>query len=136
MPARFRRKIVRQRGKRWHGYGAKKKHRGAGSRGGRGKAGWLKHKKSFMLKYYPDHFGRRGFKIPIKAKKTENAITLGQINEIASKKNMDKINVKEFGFQKVLGSGKLSRQLTIISKKITEKAKNKIDKVGGKYESD
>ena len=36
---RTRKKNTRQRGSHTHGWGAKKKHRGAGNRGGRGNAG-------------------------------------------------------------------------------------------------
>ena len=73
MVVRFRKKVRRMRGSHTHGWGAKKKHRGAGSRGGRGQAGMLKHKKSWMLKNDPHHFGERGFKIPTEVRNTEKA---------------------------------------------------------------
>ena len=68
MVVRRAKKIRKKRGSRTCGYGITKKHRGAGSRGGRGKAGLLKHKKTWMIKYDPDHFGKKGFKVPVKAK--------------------------------------------------------------------
>src|SRR5207245_11589634 len=39
----------------------KKDGRGAGGRGGTGNAGLHKHKRKWMIKYDPDHFGRHGF---------------------------------------------------------------------------
>ena len=39
MVFKSRSKVQKQRGKRTHGWGHGKKHRGAGNRGGRGKAG-------------------------------------------------------------------------------------------------
>ena len=39
MTVNRRKKVVKQRGSHTHGWGSKKKHRGAGNRGGRGMAG-------------------------------------------------------------------------------------------------
>ncbi|MEM5872284.1 MAG: uL15m family ribosomal protein [Candidatus Aenigmatarchaeota archaeon] len=132
MVVRFKKKIRKKRGTRTCGYGSHKKHRGGGSRGGRGKAGLLKHKKSWMLKYEPDHFGKRGFKVPKKAKKEIKAITLRDLDILAKKLNKTEINLSELGFDKVLSTGNLTQALTIKAKKFTENAKKKIEEVGGK----
>lgn len=131
MPARHRKKISRQRGKGSHGWGAKKKHRGAGSRGGRGRAGLMKHKKSWVVKYAPDYFGRYGFKIPPKAKKSIRAINLKEIDAIAKNISKTEIDITELGFQKVLSTGKLTQPLTIKAQIFAKKAKEKIEKAGG-----
>lgn len=131
MVVKFRRKFSRMRGTKSHGWGMKKKHRGAGSRGGRGKAGMLKHKKSWMLKYEPEHFGRAGFKIPSAVKIEQKAITLKDIDTLAAKQSLKEINVSDFGYQKVLSTGKITRPLIIKAKKIVERAKEKISKAGG-----
>jgi large subunit ribosomal protein L15 len=125
-------KVRKLRGSHTHGYGSKKKHRGAGSRGGRGKAGMMKHKKSYMIKYEPNHFGRKGFKVPVHAKKKIKAINLKDIDIIAKRLNKKEINLKELGYQKVLAKGRLTLSLTIKADKFTEKAKEKIEKTGGK----
>jgi len=58
-------KRSRQRGSHTHGWGAKKKHRGAGNRGGRGMAGTGKRadqkKPTIMNLYGNEYFGKRGF---------------------------------------------------------------------------
>ena len=132
MVVRFRKKSRRMRGSKTHGWGMKKKHRGAGSQGGRGKAGMMKHNKSWMIKYEPNHFGKIGFKVPLKAKKEIKAITLKDLDILAKKLNKTEIDISELGFDKVLSSGKLTQALTIKAKKFVEKAKKKIEKAGGK----
>jgi len=132
MVVRFRKKVRRMRGSHTHGWGAKKKHRGAGSRGGRGQAGMLKHKKSWMLKNDPHHFGERGFKIPTEVRNTEKAITIKDVDVLARSLRKTEIDVSEYGYDKVLSNGKLTQPLTIKAKKFVEKAKKKIEEAGGK----
>jgi large subunit ribosomal protein L15 len=132
MVVRFRKKSRRMRGSKTHGWGAKKKHRGAGSQGGRGQAGMLKHKKSWMLQNEPNHFGKIGFKVPLEVKNKVKAITLKDIDVLAKKLNKNEIDLSELGFDKVLSNGKLTQALTIKAKKFVEKAKQKIEEAGGK----
>jgi len=131
MVVRKKKKIRKRRG-RGSGYGSHKKHRGSGSRGGVGNAGLRKYKKSWMIKYDPEHFGRRGFKVPISAKKEIRAINLRDIDILAKKINKNEIDLSELGFDKVLSKGKITQPLTIKAKKFVEKAKNKIEEAGGK----
>ena len=130
MPTR-KRKTRKMRGSMRCGYGGKKKHRGAGSRGGRGRAGLMKHKKSLMVKKFPNYFGRSGFKIPQKARKKGKSITLKDIDIITKKLGLKEINLSEYGYEKVLSTGKISQPLTIKAEKIVEKAKEKITAAGG-----
>jgi large subunit ribosomal protein L15 len=134
MPARFRKKVRRQRGSHTHGWGSKKKHRGSGSRGGKGKAGLFAQKKSYVIVHEPERYGSRGFKVPaaIKRKNVIRVINLKEVDALAEKKGLKEIDVSEFGYQKVLGSGKLSIPLIVKAEIITEKAKAKIEKAGGK----
>ena len=136
MVVRRQRKIRKKRGSRTCGYGITKKHRGGGSRGGRGNAGMLKHKKSWMIKYDPDHFGKKGFKVPIKAKNTISAITLMDIDILARKIGKTEIDVSEFGYGKVLSKGVLTQPLTIKTAKFVDRAKEKIEQAGGKVVED
>lgn len=129
MVVRKRKKITKQRGKKWHGYGSKKKHRGAGSRGGRGKAGMFKHKKILAIKT-GHQFGKRGFKIP--EKKRIKVINLRDLDKLTGKLGKTEIDLKQLGYQKVVSHGKLTKPITVKVEKITERAKNKIEEVGGK----
>lgn len=133
MPARFRKKVRKQRGRRWHGWGSKKKHRGSGSRGGKGRAGLFAQKKSYVLIHEPERYGKKGFKPPARMKQVRavKAINLKEIEALAEKKGLKEIDVSEFGFRKVLAGGTLRSPLTIKADIITERAKLKIERAGG-----
>lgn len=79
--ARKDRKIHKKRGSRTSGHGHHNKNRGAGNRGGVGMAGTHKGKWTWIVKYKPDHFGRRGFVIPREAKNVYASINVGTIDE-------------------------------------------------------
>jgi large subunit ribosomal protein L15 len=128
MPTRLR-KCRKFRGSHTHGWGSKKKHRGGGSQGGKGHSGMMKHKKSLMLKECPDHFGNVGFKVPKKS--AVKVITLKDIDILAKKIGKREINLSEYGYQKVLSTGRITQPLKITAEKIVEKAKEKIIGSGG-----
>lgn len=138
MPTNKRRKVVRYRGSQTHGGGAKKKRRGAGHRGGRGMAGSGKRadqKKPTILKLYgPEYFGKHGFVHHIK--KNKKVINLDYLNEILRdliKENKIKregnkyvVNLRELGYNKLLGKGSVKEELHIIGN-VSKKAKDKIE---------
>ena len=129
MVVRHRKKIRRQRGYKWHGYGAKKKHRGKGSSGGRGWAGAHKHKWSYIVKYDPDHFGEKGF---TSIKKKGKEINLDQVQKIFGDKK--EINLKSHGYTKLLGRGSLSKSFIIKVPSYSASAKEKVEAAGGSIE--
>ncbi len=138
MPTRLR-KIRKQRGSRFHGWGQVGQHRGRGSRGGTGKAGLLKHKWTWTVKYDPDHFGVKGFTPPTQKKKGQ-WINIGQLEDIAAgptegKAKVPVINLVEMGYGKLLGQGQVKGAYKIIVGKFSEKAKRKIEEAGGSIES-
>lgn len=139
------RKQKKNRGKRGlHTYhGAKKKWRGGGSRGGRGRAGMMKHKKSLAIKLKPKLVGeslhkRRGnkfgFKIPPQVKRINeiNVINLRDLDILTTKLGLKEINLEDYDFQKVLSGGRLTKPLTVKAAKFSEKAKQIIEECGGK----
>jgi len=136
-----RRKHLKFRGHRAQGYGSHKKHRGGGSQGGRGKAGMHKHKWSYTVKYAPETFGKFGFKRPVETVEEVAAVNIWQLDEQAERllrerlaaKEGDaiKIDVAKIGFDKVLGSGKLTKRLIVEAKSFSEDAKRKIEEAGG-----
>ena len=77
-----REKKIRKRRGRGSGYGSHKKHRGGGSRGGRGLAGLKNHKKFYMIKYMPDHLGKRGFERPKAVVREIKAINLKDLDSL------------------------------------------------------
>jgi len=138
MPTRFR-KVRRQRGSRFHGWGQVGQHRKSGGRGGRGKAGLHKHKWSWVVKYAPDHFGTDSFKPPHQVK-MEKWVNVGQLDALHEnlpdekdrKKKEAVVNLVEMGYSKLLGAGAVRGAYTVVAKSFTEAAKAKIEKAGGK----
>ena len=132
----------RQRGSHTHGYGSKKKHRGAGNRGGRGMAGTGKRgdaKKPSIWKQ-KKYFGKHGFKKKnIKAKINAINITAieqnlaGWVNKkLAEEKNgVFEINLQKAGYNKVLSTGKATKKMNITSPYASAGAVEKIKSAGG-----
>jgi large subunit ribosomal protein L15 len=127
-----RKKAVRQRGHRTHGYGSPKKHRGKGSRGGKGKAGHFGHMMTRILKYETERIGKTGFrpKTSVKAR----AVNLREAVRLAGKEK--KIDLGALGYDKLLGTGEIRRPLEIKVDYFSKGAKEKVEKAGGKIISD
>ncbi|MBI4895752.1 MAG: uL15 family ribosomal protein [Candidatus Aenigmarchaeota archaeon] len=130
MVVRHRKKLRRQRGYKWHGYGAKKKHRGKGSHGGRGYAGSHKHKWSYINKYEPDHFGKKGF---FSLNKKGKEINIDQLMKLAE--NTKEIDLGKHGFTKLLGRGKVSHSVNVKVDYCSTRAKEKITAAGGSVQT-
>jgi large subunit ribosomal protein L15 len=122
-----RKKIEKMRGSKTCGYGAKKKHRGKGSKGGKGHAGIWKHKKSMIIRHEPDAIGKSGFK-PKNSKKLR-AINLVDLQKIAKGQE---IVLASLGYDKVLAKGDITKPLVIKAKSFSKGAAEKIEKAGGK----
>ena len=118
------------RGSRYHGRG-KKAGRGAGKRGGRGNAGLNKHKVMTRLKYMPGHWGMHGFNRHPSLRTVNSSINVGVVSEIA---DGDKIDLTEMGYDKLLGSGQISKTLHIKVKEASSKAVEKVEAAGGSVE--
>ena len=82
---RTKRKINKQRGSRSNGGGCTKKRRGAGNKGGKGKAGAGKQHWTWTVIHDPDHFGKHGFKRPQKMIKKISTVNLKYLEEQADK---------------------------------------------------
>ena len=138
MTIRRRKKSKKMRGHTTHGYGAKKKHRGAGSRGGRGMAGSGKRahqKKPTILKEYgPSYFGKHGFKR--QTTKKEKTLNIGYLEEHAeniAKKEHDTyvFDARNKGYTKILGAGNITKKFKITCNKFSKKAVEKIKATQG-----
>ena len=138
---RFKRtKNVRMRASQTHGWGAKKKHRGAGHRGGRGHAGTGKRADQKKPSIWADHhyFGKFGFVSLQKKKKAVNLAYLEEkteslLKEGAMKKVGDYYEVKlmELDYHKLLSKGKVTRKYRITCNAASPGAIEKVKAVGG-----
>ncbi len=139
MVVRRRKKVRKMRGSKTHGYGAKKKHRGKGSKGGKGLAGSKDHKRQIVLQMDPEHFGKRGFKLGFyphkkREEQREKVITLRELDKLSEKLGKTELNLLDLGFKKVIAGGSVTKPISIKVSYITERAKEKIEAVGGKVE--
>ena len=123
-------KVVKQRGSRTHGYGSHKKHRGAGSRGGRGMTGAKAHRFVKFLKEAPGHIGKYGFKS--KTGIDYVTINLCELSVLAEKSGKKEIILKELGYGKVLGKGSINKALIVHADAFSAKAREKLEAAGGK----
>ncbi len=142
MVARKRSKSSRYRGFQTHGWGAKKKHRGSGNRGGFGNAGTGKRadqKKTAIWK--EKYFGKSGF--IMHGQKTEiSAINIQDlqknldkmVSEKKIKKESDKfiIDLNSLGYNKLLGKGIAKSKMHITADFASAGAIEKIEQAGGK----
>ncbi len=128
MTARRQKRARKQRGSNTHGGGSHKKRRGSGNRGGFGNAGSGKRadqkKFSALKKYGTAYFGKHGFH-------RKNTVEVSVIN-IGDLPATPKLNLKDLGYDKLLGKGvpKIKYDLTV--NMCSKKAKEKIEKTGGK----
>jgi large subunit ribosomal protein L15 len=134
-------KRSKYRGSRTCGGGTHKNRRGAGNRGGRGRAGINAH---HFVKWYKEMggpvFGKDGF--VHNPAVTVAVMDVGIIDQIVpsllaqgiARQEGDVIvlNAADIGIEKVLGSGKVTKKLNISAAAFSEQAKVKIEKIGGK----
>ena len=136
-----RKKNSRQRGSWTHGYGEKKKHRGAGSRAGRGNAGSGKRadQKKPTVQNAGRKFGKNGF---YHLKRQERAINVGYFDSanlegkpgVVISKSAITIDLQVMGYEKLLGSGAVTGKYTIKALRASPSAIRKIEEAGGKVE--
>ena len=133
----------RQRGSRTHGGGSHKKRRGAGHRGGRGRAGRDKHEKAL----YPPR-GKHGFKRPQKTDEVVETVNVRELDEdvvvlaaegLAEETDggyrIDARDLVEDGHEadavKVLGAGRVHNALDVVADEFSETARELIEAAGG-----
>ena len=135
-------------GSQTNGWGAKKKHRGSGHRGGFGMAGSGKRadqkKISILKEFGNEYFGKHGFNRPQKQIIKINAVNIGYLDnrlELYLEQNLVEkagdtfvVDLVKLGFQKVLGKGDLTHKIKIKAPFFSESAIEKIKNAGGEIE--
>lgn len=139
-----RKKNSRQHGGTTHGWGARKKHRGAGNRGGRGNAGSGKRgdakKPSLLWEKGHKHYGKVGFKThnsfrieTVNISDIESKIDYYVSQKLAEKKgDVYTIEISKIGFHKLLGTGAVKKKMNITAEYASEKAILRVQEAGGK----
>lgn len=120
-------KATRMRGRRTHGYGSQKKHRGAGSRGGRGFGGSFKHKRVELRKKNPGHFRKQKFK-SLQMKGIAKKMPAMNLRDLPPGKEVDLTGYK------ILSAGTAPKGIVVKATAFSPRAKEKIEAAGGKAE--
>jgi large subunit ribosomal protein L15 len=125
------------------GWGQVAQHRKHSQKGGR-KVGRHKHLWSYITKYEPDYYGRRGF-IPRSFRNSIKTINIGELDELIGKlahaKKLEKKGAKAFidldklGYQKLLAKGRITKPVIVKVITRSESAAKKIEEAGGKIVS-
>jgi large subunit ribosomal protein L15 len=135
------RKVRKQRGSRTHGWGQIGQHRAGGGRGGHGKAGLDKHKWTYVVKHDPTYWLKKGFVSARALGKKVNIINIGKLDDLAemleSEKKLEKkdkkifLDLESLGFDKLLGTGNISKPMVVKVASYSETASRKLEEAGG-----
>jgi large subunit ribosomal protein L15 len=140
MSLKRRKKNTRLRGSKTHGWGAMKKHRGAGHRGGRGNAGSGKRGDAKKPSYWKDmsRYGKHGFH---HRRPLVRAINVGQLasgidslvaHGRASGGKTFAVDLAAIGYGRLLGGGVVTRPIEITVAVASARAIEKVAAAGGK----
>ena len=123
----------------WGQVGQHRKH----SQKGETKSGRHKHLWTYVLRYQPDYFGKKGFKTPqtITGQSHPNTINIQQLDELIDKQTRHKqitkkqgkpyIDLTTLGYQKLLAKGNLTKPALIKIDTYSKTAAKKIQEAGG-----
>ena len=124
------------------GWGQVGQHRKHGQKGER-KSGRHKHLWTYVQRYEPDYYGKKGFKTPqtITGQSHPNTINIQQLDElinkqtrhkqITKKQNKPYIDLTNLGYQKLLAKGNLTKPALIKIASYSKTAAKKIQEAGG-----
>jgi large subunit ribosomal protein L15 len=135
------RKVRRQRGSRTHGWGQIGQHRARGGRGGTGKAGLDKHKWTYVLAHDPTYWEKKGFVSAQSLGKKVKIINVGKLDDLVAKLESEKklekkedklfLDLESLGYDKLLGTGAVSKPLLVKVTSYSEAASRKLEEAGG-----
>lgn len=138
MPHKLR-KTRKMRGTRTVGWGRVGQHRKSGQRGQR-RSGRHKHLWSYVLRYEPDYFSKKGFFSPRRQK--IQAVNVGALEDLAThlsaaqalpeKDGLTFLDLDSLGITKLLGMGTLTKSFSIKVASYSQSAAKKVDEAGGK----
>ena len=119
MPHKLR-KTRKKRGTRTVGWGRVGQHRKGGQKG-ETRSGRHKHLWSYVLRYDPDYFSKKGFYSPNRRK--VKAVNVGELEDLATRLSAEKgleekeglafLDLDRLGYNKLLGMGKLTKPFSI-----------------------
>lgn len=139
MPHKLR-KSRKKRGSRTVGWGRIGQHRGVGQRGGHGMSGRRKHLWSYILRYEPNYFSKKGFYSPrsgeikiINVGDLEDLVgKLSSAGQLEEREGLPFLDLDRLGIDKLLGQGNISRSFSVKVTSLSGSASKKVEEAGGK----
>ena len=138
MPHKLR-KTRKHRGSRTVGWGRVGQHRKSGQRG-ETRSGRHKHLWSYVLRYNPEYFSKKGFYSP--SRRQVKAINVGNLEDLATKLSTERnledkdglahLDLDSLGYNKLLGMGVVTKPFSVKVASYSESAAKKIEEAGGK----
>jgi large subunit ribosomal protein L15 len=139
MPRKLR-KSRKLRGSRTFGYGRQGQHRKTSQKGerkaGRHKGGW-----TYVLRYEPNYWGKRGFRSIQSLRCKTNAINVGNLrmlaekleaqNQLEQKDGKILLDLDKLGYTKLLGTGSVTEPILLKISAHSASAAKKIEEAGG-----
>ncbi|QYZ79082.1 50S ribosomal protein L15 [Methanofollis formosanus] len=132
------------RGSKTCGGGTHKNRRGAGNRGGKGRAGHRDHRWTHFLLAGEVHNGKHGFVSVTKT--TVPVLDVGDVDQMVDfllqigiaeeEEGVIALDLTEIGVEKVLGGGQVTRALKLTAAAFSAQAKDKIEAAGGQALTD
>ena len=133
-------KTSKLRGSRTFGYGRQGQHRKTSQKGerkaGRHKGGW-----SYVLRYMPDYWGKKGFRSVQSLHQKINVINVGSLSSLAERLEAQNqlerkdgkilLDLDKLGFTKLLGTGKIAAPMLVKVSAHSSSAAKKIEEAGG-----
>jgi large subunit ribosomal protein L15 len=86
------------------------------------------------IKYMPNHWGMHGFNRHPSLRTVNVTVNVGQLEDLAG--DDDSVNLTEMGIDKLLGSGRISKAITVTVSEASAKATEKIEAAGGSLNMD
>lgn len=94
-----------------------------------------------MVKHEPDYYGKRGFKLPRSLSQKISVINVGKleglVERLASEERLKKkggkvfLNLDELGYNKLLGTGNVTKPILVKVASHSEGAAKKLQEAGG-----
>lgn len=139
MTVNKRKKSSRYRAHTTHGKGSMKKRRGAGNRGGRGRAGSGKRADQKKPSYWKEETGKFGFHSVhshhievLNIRDLEEHRPLWErLGKVKKEGNMYVVDLSVMGYEKLLSAGSPKNSWVITVGSVSENARQKIEKAGG-----
>ena len=136
MPHKLR-KTRKKRGSRTCGYGQVGQHREKGHR----KPGYDKQAWTYIVKYEPEYFGKKGFTSPRSLGRKINVINVGELDELADRLTMEEkleekegkafLDLDQLGYDKLLARGSVTKPVLVKIASYSEAAAKKVEEAGG-----